>query len=273
MRISVDELRPHLTGEVTRATLVAAVSAAQDRLLLDEEAKTHLSPEDARASDAAERLLASLFNPRELCTSIRESTRRAHYEANLWRFQMPSAYRVSAIDWVCCSGKACEHPGALPCRESGRRFMETLKQELPDEIDDEGFGQAFNERRPHTPRLRFRRVTLFYDKGVAIPRRLRRPSPEESLSLTKLKVGHMGDPIETREGLTLMRLRRKEAPKRLSWDDPRTQAILRTELCPSVWHKAREQYLRDLRRQMPISVDYEAIKAKWGVNLRQAPPR
>ena len=269
--MGVAELKAHLVEPVTQDSLKAAILAARDAILLREEAKVHLSKRDASKPDAIDRLWAMLFSPNTLCERIPMPMRRAHYQANLWRFQMPSAWRVSAIDWVCCQGRACDHPAAASCREEGAAYMARLRQELPDRIDDQAFGESFDERRPGQPRLRFKRYTFFYDADAPPHPRLRQGSDVERKALQHLAVGQLSDPVATRQGHSLLRLSGKQAPRSLAWSDPRTQALLRTELCPTLWRDARHQYLKDLSRQTPVRLARDAIEAEWGITLPKPP--
>lgn len=189
---------------------------------------------------------------------------------------MPPAWQVSAIDWLCCSGAACEHPETASCRAEGLAYLSRLKQELPERLSDSEFGDIFDSRRPEQPRLRFERYTFFHDPSDsqrATHRRLRRAASAISKPVSALTVGAITGPITTQRGVTLIRLRGAQPAVHLPWEDPRTQAALRTELCPARITKARRQYLSDLRTQVPLSIDQTGIESRWGVQLTPTQPR
>jgi len=271
--IGVLEVKKHLAGALSKESLEFALREAVKEALLREEAHAHLDAEDAIRSDAPKRLLTQLFSPSTLCARIPERLRRQHYDANLWRLQMPKAWRVSAIEWVCCKGEACRHPAASQCRNEGEIIMTRLSHELPAQISDEDFGAVFDEKRPGEPRLRFRRYTFFYDEAHP-PHPLLRYAPKAlSDALVKTPEGELTPPLPTQEGYTILRLRSTQEHPKLTWDDPRTQALLRTELCPFVWQRAMAQYTDDLLTQSSLRIDFEAIKAEWGITLRRGAPQ
>ena len=276
LTVTAKDVAPHLQGAVDVNSLRSALSRAIDEALLKDEATRHLPANIAQSPQGPRTLLNTLFSPNELCKRFPERARRALFESARWRLQMPKAWRVSAINWRCCSGKACEHPDVAPCRVEGRESMTRLRQELPDTLSDVDFGAFFDARRPEQARLGFERYTFFHEpKSSARPahRRLRRAAKPIVEAVTAARPGAVIGPIPTRQGYTLVRLRGTRPGVHLTWDDPRTQALLRTELCPARVAQARRQYLSDLRRQLPIVIDHEGIEAAWGITLTPAPPQ
>ena len=274
--ITEAEVRKHLRGSPTDVTVRVALQAAIDDVLLRAEAKRILQPTDAQRPDAAARLLSHLFSPDNLCQVIPERMRRDHYTDNLWRLRMPPAWRVSAIHWTCCRGDGCDAPDAVACLADGRRAMARLRAELPDRTTDQDFGAAYDARAPSTPRLGFSRYTFFHDPAnpdQRIHRRLRQAPPAVAQAVVDLTPGQLAKVVSTRAGHHILRLREARPGVALAWDDPRTQALLRTELCPRFWLRARQQYVTDLRQQLPLQLDSEALRQAFGVSLTPARPR
>jgi hypothetical protein len=274
--VTSEDVARHLSGPADDTTVRAALRRAIDQALLRDEATRHLPPSEAALPASSARLLTTLFSPNALCQRFPEPARRALFDAARWRFQMPTAWQVTSIDWRCCSGAACEHPAAAACREQGHEFMKRLRQELPDTIDDTEFGSVFDARRPLEPRLRFERYTFFYDPDTPESRghrRLRHAAAPIRAAVSNRKAGDLIGPIRTRQGHTLLRLRARRPRVHFTWADPRTQAALRTELCPARLQRARSQYLSDLRQQSPVAIDYAGIEAAWGVTLTPARPQ
>lgn len=49
----------------------------------------------------------------------------------------------------------------------------------------------------------------------------------------------------------------------LTWDDPRTQAILTTELCPDYLAGQRERFVTDLLAPLGVTVHRDALAAAF----------
>jgi hypothetical protein len=274
--VTITDVQRQLSGPAEDASVREALRRAIDEALLRDEATRHLAPLAAAAPSASKTLLQTLFSPNDLCRRLPESERRALFDSARWRFQMPTAWRISAIDWTCCSGAACEHPDVASCRAEGHAFMSQLRQGLPDTVTDPEFGALFDAMRPQEPHLRFERYTFFHEPGDATGSahpRLRRAASPITTAVAGAQAGAILGPIATRQGHALLRLRGSRPSVHYTWDDPRTQAALRTELCPARVAKARRQYLSDLRHQLPIVVDFAGIEATWGIKLTPERPQ
>jgi len=272
--LSEEDVRAHLVGEPSQASVWTAVREAADAHILRAEAERHLASDRPAAgdprSDPGSRLLSALFAPGQLCRSIPEPLRRKRFEDTLWRFRMPPSWRVSSIGWPCCRGSACDHPDAAACLDESRRVLERLRAELPDHSTDLDFGAAFDAAVPYSLGLRFRRYSFSHDPerpDEPVHRRLRTAPPAIAKAVVSAEIGQIIGPIATRTGHYILRLRERRPRIALAWADERTQAVLRTELCPEVWLRARRQYVADLRRQLPLRIDLDAVEAAFGVRL------
>ena len=264
------EVRAHLAGEATPVTVREAIRQAVDDRLLRMEALQHLGETEARRPGAPAQLLDTLFPPDTVCKRIPEPMRRAHYADTVWRFQMPPAWRVSSIGWSCCRGPVCDHPEAAACNERGRIMLTRLRTELPDKTTDADFGAAHADAAPTAPGLRLERYTYFFDPDRPQERphrRLRTAATVIADAMSKATPGEIVGPVSTPRGHYILRLRSRLPRVDLPWEDDRTQAVLRTELCPALWLRARQQYLSDLRNQLPVRLDIDAIRDAFGVTL------
>ena len=71
-------------------------------------------------------------------------------------------------------------------------------------------------------------------------------------------------PITTRFGHHLLRLKRRRPAIDLPFEDPRTQALLVTELCPAFLLDQRARYVQELVRVQGWRPDDRALRAAFG---------
>ena len=276
--LSTDSPKPDPTvavvaGEVIRLSEVRTLSHAEglqlsqalhtiiDEALLAAQAAfivpgaTKLPRDRATRARAVE---AAMLNPAVLCSKIPHAMRRQWYDETRWRFVAPPAWTVEDTQLICCqSPRKCREPAAAEClkrrREEARR--------LPAAIH-EGLSQAQLEARFSD--VYVKRYTFYYDPSqpdAKMDWRLQKVDRPIAEAVSTLSPGQRTKgAISTRFGYHALRLLQARPGIQAPFEDPRTQALLRTELCPTLLVQQRKQLLKDLRNQTPIKLHPNATK-------------
>ena len=257
------------TTAATREDLARALRATVATKVLAAEARAR-GGDEVRAlpdRDAAARHLAALFDPAERCASLPEAQLRRRYVETRYRFQAPPAWTVDDLQLLCCtSARACADPEVAPCRHETRPLAEALWDALPDLLDAATFGDAFLAAASDDPRLALTRYTFFFDPAhpdARIDPRLQRVDAPVADAAARLRPGELAPVVTTRFGHHVVRLVATRPAVDQPFEDPRTQATLRAELCAERLDAERERYISDLLAPVGLVVHREALSTAF----------
>jgi len=241
--------------DALRAALGDAALAVEARAILGEPA-AGLSP-----AEAARRLRAHLFDPGERCGALPEALLRARYDATRWRFVAPEAFRVDDLRLLCCGDpRACAEPALEGCFDGARDAMQRLRAALPSPATPADLEVAAARVAIETPEVTAQRYVFFHAAdGRQVDRRLRQVDRAVAEAVAALEPGELTEPLRSAFGYHVMRLDRRRPAIDLAWADPRTQALLRAELCPIHLAGQVDRLRADLLAALPVSLDEGAI--------------
>ncbi len=253
----------------TRASLAAALDQVIAERLLAAEAHAQLG-ERARQlplSEAARLFAARVFDPAQRCGHIPEPLRRQHYAETVWRFVAPPAYRVQDLQLLCCKDpRRCDTPEVGACLDATEAGARALRGELPATADLPALQQAFERLRERHAELYLKTYTFYYDAErpeAPVHARLQTVDAPIARAGAALAPGELSPVVRTRFGHHVLRLDAVRPGVALPFDDPRTQALLRTELCPAYLLTLRQQVVADLRANAAIDLDKDALRAAF----------
>lgn len=258
------DVRRHLVGSggldaAIRAALIEAALALEARAVLGDEAAGLSTPEAAR------RVSARLFDPAQRCATIPETRRLRRYTDTRWRFVAPPAWVVDDLQVLCCdSPRACEDPDVTACITATRALAEELRERLPDRVDAETLTTAFDQALADSPRLALRRYAFYFDPDrpdAPIDPKLQEVDREIAEAASALSPGDVSAVVTSRFGHHVLRLHGARPAIDLRWDDPRTQALLWVELCPTQLESQRDLLASDLLEALQVTVDRAAVEA------------
>lgn len=250
--------------------LAAALRAIADELLLAREARSLLPEAVAGLADAeaAAVLLRRMLDPAVACQRIPEAVRRTRYDETRWRFVAPPAFEVDDIQLLCCaSPKSCRSPEAIACVDASAAEALAVRHGLGRPTDAAGFELAFSLLSGAHPRLTRKRYRFYFDPehpNAPMDGRLQEVDRPVASAVGAAPVGVVVGPVQSRFGYHFLWVRERLPAVDLSWEDPRTQALLIAELC-APWLVARKRrYLDDLGRTAPLRVDGAAAARAFG---------
>lgn len=256
--------------------LAAALRGIADELLLAREARS-LLPEAVTGlgdAEAAALLLRRMLDPAVACQRIPDSVRRARYEETRWRFVAPPAFEVDDAQLLCCaSPTSCRAPEALACIDASAAEALAVRDGLGRPRDAVGFELAYSLLLSAHPRLTRKRYRFYFDpKHPEAPMdgRLQEVDRPVAVAVGAAAPDVVVGPIQSRFGYHFLWVHERLPGIDLSWEDPRTQALLVAELC-APWLVARKQrYLDDLGRTAPLRVNREAAARAFGSERAEA---
>lgn len=259
--------------------VASSVEALKDALqqtvnerLLAMQAKVVVGATSARMTMAqkATAVRQALFAPGRLCRNIPLPMRRQHYDETRWRFWAPPAWTVVDLQWLCCQNpRECKTPAATACIAK----QETQLGDFQAAVDD---AMAPN---PKAPLAKIREgvtdfgdvfaksYTFYFDPetpDAKVGWRLQEVDRPIAVAAAKLAVGDTSKVLKSRFGHHVLRLLHRRPGIKAAFDDPRTQAILATELCPKLLIQQEERTLADLELQTPMKVFSDVLKAAFG---------
>ncbi|MGM0576818.1 MAG: foldase protein PrsA [Myxococcota bacterium] len=274
-----------MTAEEVRARIDGPADADAIRAAVLERATEHLQAQEARRmlgeaveglpeAEAAERLRRHLFPPGRVCRTVPERLRRHLYRETRWRFVAPPAWTVDDVQLLCCRDRRrCGDPETVACLDAQRDLARRIRTALPDEASAGAFAGTFEELSRDNPRLAFRRYTFYYDPEEPdgdVDRRLQEVDAPVAEAVARLEPGGVAGPVTTRFGHHVLRLHARRDGVDLGWDDPRTQAVLRTELCPELLLTLHRRYARDLAREASVELRFDGIERAFGAQVAAA---
>lgn len=269
LAVRASDVRRHLAGDDPDA-LASALREAIVEAALAGEARAELGDEARGLSraDAAERLVALRFDPRDRCGRLPEPELRRRYEATRWRFVAPPAFVVDDLQLLCCtSPRACQDPDVAACLRDTTPAARRLRERLPDALDAAAFAAAFDQAAPDAPRLGFKRYTFYFDPARPDApvdpalQQVDRPIADAAAALPS--PGALSPVVATRFGHHILRLVATRPALDLGWDDPRTRALLATELCPERLAAERDRFVADLLAPLGVIVRRDALRAAF----------
>lgn len=252
------------------AELAAALRAAADTTLLAAEARTLLGGATAALDDvaAAGLLERRMFDPGKICQQIPEGLRRERYEEMRWRFVAPPAFDVEDVQLLCCaSPRACATTQARACVDASAAEALAVRDGLGSPGDAAAFRRAFELLAAAHPRLVRAQYRFYFDPErpeAPMDGRLQEVDRPVATAVGAATPGTVVGPVQSRFGHHLLWVRERLPAVNLTWDDPRTQALLRVELCPLWWSARRQRYVDDLRRNAPLRLLPQAAARAFG---------
>jgi hypothetical protein len=233
-------------GEALRAARIEVAVAGEAKTLLGDRV------EGATRAASAKALLAHLYGPAS-CSHMPGRVLDEHYRTTRWRFVAPPAWRVEDLQLLCCENpRDCARTEVTQCVE--RRAAEAVL--VRERLEDDGALAGVLDR--EVARIRAdgaqaaRSEYIFYyepdDPGRRVDGRLQTVDAPIAEAVGRGTASPWIGPITTRFGHHILRVLSRRDPISLGRADPRTEALLRTELCPAFLVEQRERYGSELAR-------------------------
>ncbi len=130
-----------------------------------------------------------------------------------------------------------------------------------------GFELAFSLLLSAHPRLTHKRYRFYFDPEhpeAPMDGRLQEVDRPVAAAVSAAPPGVVVGPVRSRFGYHFIWVRERLPAIDLSWEDPRTQALLIAELCAPWLVAQKQRYLEDLGRTAPLRVDREAAARAFG---------
>ena len=254
---------------------VAVERAVRARLLaLEARQQLGAAVRDLDDHQAGQRLLAAVFSSANVCTRPPSHQLAERYRETAWRFVAPPAWSVADVQLLCCRSPAeCKQPDVAPCLDAQAEEAAALAAAAPRGGGSQALEVWAREQATDQPRLAFKRYTFYFAPGAANGRdahwRLQTVDPEISAAVAPLRPGQLSEAVRTRFGHHLLLLESRRDAINLLPDDPRTEALLIAELCPSLMASARDRFARSLRSQITVELNSDTLRA-WAT--RPPPP-
>ncbi|MBD90050.1 MAG: hypothetical protein CL940_06920 [Deltaproteobacteria bacterium] len=267
--ITAQDLERHGAKAGDTQSVERAVYAMRGELALASEAKSLLGPRAAKMSSerAARTLIEHLFGP-AICDRLPTPARKERYASTRWRFVAPPAWHVEDLQLLCCEdARDCRRPEVSKCIETRAPEAQAIGLHLKGQPVQEGTLEAQMLAIREQGRQAARNEYIFYhDVGSQAPSdgRLQTVDAPIAEAVAEAKPGAWIGPVTTRFGHHVLRLKRRRPAIDLPYEDPRTQALLVTELCPAFLLDQRARYVQELVRVQAWRPDNEALHAAFG---------
>jgi len=264
--VKASDLRRLMRAQTPEALKRALVEAIDEHLLASQAATVlgrDVSLGSLSRAQRAARVSTALFSPQQLCKRIPMPMRRQHYDETRWRFVAPPAWTVEDTQLLCCkSPTECRTDAAAACVKRRAKEARKLRKAV-------AAGMKPAELEAQFPDLYIKRYTFYFDPRSTAKKkvdwRLQEVDRTIAVPVSRLKPGQLtSKPVASRFGYHVLRLVSQRPAISAPFDDPKTQALLRTELCPVLLIQQRQRTLQDLRRQTPFSIRDEALKKAFG---------
>ena len=275
--VTVEDLRRHGAASGDLRSVQRAVSEMREEVALAAEARSLLGAAAAQMTnpEAAQALIGHLFGP-AICDRIPTPARKEHYAATRWRFMAPPAWYVEDLQLLCCEhARDCKRPEVRDCIASRAPEIADLWGRLENRPVQDGALKAEVERIRGLRRQAALHEYVFYhspDSTAPIDGRLQTVDAPIAQAVSSTKPGSWIGPIATRFGHHILRLKQQRPEIHLPYEDPRTQALLITELCPAFLTDQRRRYTHELIRVQAWQPNPTTLHEAFHLEVEPAPP-
>jgi hypothetical protein len=252
--VTAEDLARHGAQAGDVKSIGVALRAARLEVAVAGEAETLLGDRVVGASRAqsARALLTHLHGPAS-CSRIPERLLDEHYRSTRWRFIAPPAWRVEDLQLLCCENpRDCLRPEVAECVARRASEAARVRTRLSDhEVGSSDLAAEVARLRAEGAQAARSEYIFYYDPqapDAPVDGRLQTVDDPIARAVGAGSPTAWIGPIATRFGHHILRVLSRRAAISLSREDPRTDALLRTELCPPFLVEQRERYGSELAR-------------------------